>query len=219
VTVPRRTRVKLCGMTSADDVALAVAAGADAVGVIVTESARRVALPDVPAVVAALPPFVAKIAVVGDAAPDDLRSLAALGFTFQFTGDESAAACERAAAGAAYLKVRHVEPERRFTPADVDALDAELAAYPRATWLFDSKVAGKRGGTGVTFRWDGLEALARRRAIVVSGGLTPDNVAACVRAVRPYAVDVRSGVETDGRKDFDKMRALVRAVREADAQA
>jgi phosphoribosylanthranilate isomerase len=83
--------------------------------------------------------------------------------------------------------------------------------------MFDSSVAGSFGGTGRAFDWSLVAALARERPLVMSGGLTPANVGACIRAVRPYAVDVRSGIETDGRKDPDKMRDFVRAVREADS--
>jgi phosphoribosylanthranilate isomerase len=75
------------------------------------------------------------------------------------------------------------------------------------------------GGTGHTFRWEIARELAGERRFVVSGGLTPANVAECVRAVRPYAVDVRSGVETNGVKDPGKVRAFVRAVRAANDEA
>jgi phosphoribosylanthranilate isomerase len=85
--------------------------------------------------------------------------------------------------------------------------------------MFDSTVRGKLGGTGIAFDWERIVTIARARRVIVSGGLTPENVAACVRTVRPYAVDVRSGVESGGRKDISKMRAFVRAVREADEQA
>ena len=85
--------------------------------------------------------------------------------------------------------------------------------------LFDAWHPTKRGGTGVTFDWKGLARADLPPAFAVSGGLTAENVSECVRLLRPDAVDVRSGVETDGRKDERKLRAFVRAVREADAQA
>ncbi|GAC1525051.1 MAG: phosphoribosylanthranilate isomerase [Vulcanimicrobiaceae bacterium] len=99
------------------------------------------------------------------------------------------------------------------------ANDIARDAYVHALWMFDSKIRGKLGGTGVTFAWERVIDVARKRPVVVSGGLSPENVADCVRTVRPYAVDVRGGVESGGRKDFSKMRAFVRAVREADEQA
>jgi indole-3-glycerol phosphate synthase/phosphoribosylanthranilate isomerase/anthranilate synthase/indole-3-glycerol phosphate synthase/phosphoribosylanthranilate isomerase len=200
-------------MRSVDDIALGVEAGADALGVIVAESSRRVSLERAAELAAAIPPFVSKVGVLMNQAGDVAQALRAGGFTLQFSGEEAAESCERMAGGEPYLKAFHVTPD---TPPD--AFDeARLAPYARALCLFDSRVGDARGGTGVTFAWSLLENVAARRPIVVSGGLTPENVGACVRALRPYAVDVRSGVETGGEKDPEKMRAFVRAVREADA--
>ena len=209
-----RTRVKFCGMTSPRDVALAVAAGADAVGVIAAESPRRVAEADLPRLAAAVPPFVDRIAVVVDPSDREAALLRALGFTLQFSGDEPADRCEQLADGLPYVKAFHLPPEAAGPPAAGD-----LAAYGRALWMFDTRVAGRRGGTGVPFGWAAVAGVARERDVVVAGGLTPENVGACVRAVRPYAVDTRGGVETADAKDVEKMRAFVRAVREADAEA
>ncbi len=211
---PRRTRVKICGMASVRDVALGVEAGADALGVIVAASPRRVPLERVAELAAAIPPFVAKVGVMANQEDAVATQLRAAGFTLQFSGEEPAAACERMAAGANYVKTFHVGavPGELFD-------EARLAPYARALCLFDSRVGDARGGTGVAFAWDAVKEVAARRPIVVSGGLTPENVGACVRALRPFAVDVRSGVESSGEKDPDKMRAFVRAVREADAEA
>ena len=134
----------------------------------------------------------------------------------QFHGDEPAEACEAFAAGP-YLKAFHVEMRRAYYPTDF----ARIARpFEHATWMFDTAgESGRSGGTGRTFAWEIARRLAGERRFVVSGGLTPENVGDCVRAVRPYAVDVRSGVETNGRKDPDKVRAFVRAVRDADMEA
>ncbi len=223
-----RTRIKFCGMTSVADIALAVAAGADAVGIIVSPSERRVAARDVPALLAAVPPFVTAVLVsvngtgvasVRDVAGAsasgtdvDLSKYAAAGAVLQFSGDESPDACERVAGGRAYLKAFHVLVEDGRAAFD----RATLAAYPHATPLFDSRSGERFGGTGIAFDWETIAAFARERPIVVSGGLTPDNVGACVEALRPYAVDVRGGIETGGVKDAMKMRAFVAAVRAAD---
>jgi len=208
-----RTRIKFCGMTSASDVALAVAAGVDAVGVIIVPASPRYVEPGALASLAdAIPPFVARIGVVtapGDAVASRLR---ALGFTLQFSDEESPADCARLADNAAYIKAFHLPVDARVESLDVAAFER----YRGALWMFDSRVGEKRGGTGIPFAWTALGPLAQRRPITVSGGLTPSNVAACVRTVRPYAVDVRSGIETSDRKDPEKMRAFVEAVRRAD---
>jgi len=219
--VSARTRVKLCGMTSPAEIALAVEAGADAVGLILAASPRRLARERFAELVRAVPPFVDAVAVLADNDPADVAFARECGVTLQFSGTESSETCERAAAGNAYLKAYHfAENEAARVPGGGRApAVADLDRYPNALWLFDSTVRGVLGGTGVPFDWVTVAPLARVRPIVVSGGLTPENVAACVRAVRPYAVDVRSGVETDGFNDDRKMRAFVRAVREIDAKA
>lgn len=94
-------------------------------------------------------------------------------------------------------------------------LRAQCERYPFAVPLFDTKSPSAFGGTGATFDWNRVVPLARNA--FVAGGLTPDNVGALVRALRPYGVDVRSGVETNGRKDAQKMNTFVRHVRENDA--
>ena len=94
-------------------------------------------------------------------------------------------------------------------------LAGELEAEGRsAVWY----ASGRRGGTGIPLDWEGVRRLAGARRVVIAGGLTPENVGACVRTARPYAVDVRSGVESAGVKDARKMHAFVRAVRDADAE-
>lgn len=168
-----------------------------------------------PSLSAAIPPFVQKIAVVVDAPEHELALLRANDFTLQFSGGESPEVCEGASCGAPYLKVFHVKADARYESADL----AALAEYRNALWHFDSDVTGLAGGTGTPFAWRLVEPLARMRRIVVAGGLNSQNVGECIRLVRPFAVDVRSGIESDGRKDAGKMRAFVDAVREADATA
>jgi len=202
-------------MTSPGDVRLAVEAGADAVGIIVSASARQVAPADVAPILAAVPPFVTAVIVSAGETGVDLAAYAERGVLLQFSGAEPAPLCERLAGGRPYLKAFHVRAEDGRA-----AFDAELlAAYPNALWLIDSSAGGAFGGTGRTFDWGIAARLAAGRPTIVSGGLTPENVGACVDAVHPYAVDVRGGIETLGHKDPAKMRAFVRAVREADLRA
>ncbi len=209
-----RTRIKLCGITSLVELAAAIDAGADAVGFIRAASPRQIDRAMLETLAAALPPFVDGVAVFADSGDSDVAHARALGLTLQFSGRETADACERASGARPYIKAFHVALDA--TPATARADDADRDTYAHALWMLDSTVRGKLGGTGVAFAWERAIPLAQQRPVVVSGGLTPENVGACVRAVRPYAVDVRSGVETGDRKDLQKMRAFVRAVREAD---
>ncbi len=212
-----RTRVKICGCTSAADVALAVDAGADAVGVILAErSERRVAIERFRDIAQSVPALTTLVAVFVDPPASLVDEALHAGAIPQFHGDEPAEACEAFAAGP-YLKAFAIEKRRAYYP---DQFAEHARGYEHATWMFDTAGDdGRSGGTGRTFAWEIARRLAGDRRFVVSGGLTPDNVGACVRAVHPYAVDVRSGVETNGMKDPDKVRAFVRAVREAETEA
>jgi phosphoribosylanthranilate isomerase len=212
-----RTRVKICGCTSDADVALAVDAGADAVGVILAErSERRVTIERFRDIAQSVPALTTLVAVFVDPPESLVAEALKAGAIPQFHGDEPADACEAFAAGP-YLKAFHVGALRAY-----DAAEFERYARPfrHATWLFDAAGDdGRSGGTGRTFAWAFARRLAGERRLVMSGGLTPENVGNCVREVRPFAVDVRSGVETNGMKDPDKVRAFVRNVRDADTES
>ncbi len=205
--------MKICGCTSVADVEGAVEAGADAVGMIFAPSARRISFERAKELAASVPPLVSIVGVFIDPAPAELEgALAAVPrLHLQFSGSEPPELC--AAAGAPYTKVFHVDAGAF----DLSALRAQVGRYDGVA-MFETASAG-RGGSGRAFDWSLVEPLAHGRRIAMSGGLTPENVGACVSAVRPFAVDVRSGVETGDAKDVRKMRAFVRAVEEADAQA
>ncbi len=211
-----RPRVKICGCTSAADVALVAAAGADAFGVILAaQSPRRVPVEMLRALAESAPPRLERIAVVVDPSNDEAAAAAAAGFALQFSGDETPQRCHALAAGARYYKALHVAAGAEPTAAELAVM---AARYPDATILVDSRVGDRLGGTGVAYDWALVGGLARERPLVVSGGLTPGNVGACVRAVRPVAVDVRGGVESADRINEEKVRAFVRAVSETDAE-
>jgi phosphoribosylanthranilate isomerase len=178
-------------------------------------SRRRIAPADARTIVRSVPPYVAVLAVFVNPTEAEVEEARGWGCSPQFSGHEDAAFAERVGAGR-YVKVLHVERTADRLPDDLTTL---AAAYPSADIQFDSSSAAMYGGTGVAFAWKIVEPLARRRRVIVSGGLVPENVAGCVAAVRPFAVDVRSGVETGDVKDRAKMRAFVRAVRETDEQA
>ncbi len=210
-----RTRIKICGIASLEDAKLAVDAGADAVGMILAESPRRVALETAQAIAATIPAWVTPVGVFVNPDPKDVALAFCSGIIPQFSGSEMPEFCEKLPSGSRYLKVFHIKPAEAYAPEDF----AELDAYVHATFMFDTSVGGKSGGSGVAFDWNVVKAISRTRPVIVAGGLTPENVGACLRQARPFGVDVRSGVETDGKKDETKVRAFVRAVREADAEA
>jgi phosphoribosylanthranilate isomerase len=208
-----RTRIKFCGCTGVRDVMLAVETGADAVGMIFAPSPRRIAESAAKEIAQHLPPFVTPVGVFVNPSHDDIERARSLfpDLVIQLHGEESASFVS--SIDGKVVKAIHVAPDAT----DSDAIERAANQHPRAILLFDTKADTARGGTGQTFPWRIVAQVARERHVIVSGGLTPENVAACVRTVRPYGVDVRSGIETDARKDALKMRAFVKAVKETDA--
>jgi len=209
-----RTRIKVCGITSVAEARSVIDAGVDAIGMIFAESSRKVDLETVLEISAIAPAWVTLVGVFVNPTGAAVENAHLHGLIPQFSGSEMPEFCEQAA-GLRYLKVFHIQPDVQYHAVDF----AELDAYAHATFMFDTSVGGKSGGTGVAFDWGVVKELSRMRPVIVAGGLTPENVGACVRHVRPFGVDVRSGVETNGVKDEAKVRAFVRAVREADAEA
>jgi phosphoribosylanthranilate isomerase len=171
-----------------------------------------VTLADARAIVRSVPPFVSVVGVLVNPGPALVAEILALGCVPQFSGDETPDFCVAIGNGR-YVKALHFERGATHTAASAEAM---AARYPEADLLFDSRDGALYGGTGTSFSWPLVAAIASRRRIIVSGGLVPENVAAAVASVRPFAVDVRSGVEHNGVKDRSKMRAFVRAVRETD---
>jgi phosphoribosylanthranilate isomerase len=205
--VADRTAVKFCGVTNRRDAALARAAGADAIGVILAPSERRVALSTAFDLVAYGERPQTIVAVLGcdvSAAAD----LHAAGFVLQFCSTIDAASANKLAGGASYLRVVHLIPS--------DSYAIEKSFDTGETPVFDVADATRLGGTGRTFAWERVARCASRYPIVIAGGLDARNVGTCIRRARPAAVDVRSGIEYRGHKSMEKMRAFMRAVYEAD---
>jgi phosphoribosylanthranilate isomerase len=207
------TRVKICGCRSAAEVAAVVAAGADAVGLIFAPSPRRISPEEGAIATAAVPPGVSVVGVFVDPSEGELEhALTALPRLIpQFSGSEPPELCRHL--GVPYLKVFPVRAEESSSG---DTLAPELDRYPEALPIFET-ASRQGGGSGRTFDWSKVQALVDRRAAVISGGLDATNVGECVRRLRPYAVDVRSGVESEGVKDRKKLRDFMHAVRSADA--
>jgi len=206
-----RVAVKVCGITSAEDARAAVAAGADAVGFVFWPRSPRAVDPDKARMIAgSLPPFVLRVGVFVDAPAEHMRAIAdEVGLDMvQLHGNEPPEAVRVAPRRA--VKAVRVGPG--FRPEDALRYDGTAAAL-----LLDTRVDGDDtpGGTGRTFDWSLVRPVREGTSfLVLAGGLTPDNVADAIAAVRPDAVDVSSGVESaPGRKDPAKVRAFVEAVR------
>lgn len=202
-------RVKICGITRLEDVQAACRAGADALGFVFYEkSPRHVSIYTAAMLVRALPPFVQSVGLFVDAQPDFIeRVLRAVPLdVLQFHGNESPAACARY--GRPWIKAVRVNPESDLLKCAAD-FDAARGL------LLDAFVPGVPGGTGERFDWK-LIPEGMPKPIVLSGGLTPDNVAEAVRSVRPWAVDVSSGVEASkGIKDALKVARFIANAKEA----
>ncbi len=197
------TRIKICGITNPEDARAAVEYGADALGIIAVPESPRFVLPNTLHVIkAGLPPFVVTVVVAR-------TPLDAVGYccdAIQFYGGDNVAATRRI---------------RVFRIKDAVSLN-ELREYRQTpdAFLLDTFHEGALGGVGKTFDW--LIAVEAKRIagdipVILAGGLTPENVGEAISVVRPYAVDVSSGIEAEpGRKNHSKMEAFIRAVREAD---
>lgn len=204
-----RTRIKICGITRTQDAVAAAQAGADAIGLVFyPPSPRFLSIERAIEVRDALPPFVQTVALFVNPQRGAVEEVIARvrPSMLQFHGEEAPGFC--AGFGVPWLKACRVRP-------GVDLLEY-FRSYPGAAgWLADAFVEGY-GGAGQSFDWS-LVPATRDRPLVLSGGLTSENAAEAVRRVRPWAVDVSSGVESaKGIKDAAKIAAFIQEVRNAD---
>jgi phosphoribosylanthranilate isomerase len=205
------TRIKICGLTSVEDAERAVSAGADAMGLVFYPKSPRYIEPDRAAVIArSVGPFVTTVGLFVDATHAEIESVLSKVplQLLQFHGSESPCFC--ASFGRPFIKAI-----RMAEGIDVPAIEKAYADSGALGLLLDSYSPAAPGGTGEVFAWERIPEV-RRLPLILAGGLMPENVAAAVRQVRPYAVDVSSGVETaPGRKDSARIAAFVRAARSA----
>lgn len=206
------TLVKMCGMTRVEDALDAAALGASAVGFVFWRSSPRYIDPArARAIVDALPPLVTPVGVFVDQPLDDVERIAAdarLG-AVQLHGHEPADYCAR---------IRR--PVIKAVGVDGDVDQAALDALPASvTVLLDAADPQRRGGTGRIVDWSVAARIAGRRRVMLAGGLRPDNVERAIEVVRPFAVDVSSGIEREpGVKDLAKMKTFMEAVARANAR-
>lgn len=201
--------IKICGITNLPDALAAVDAGANALGfVFYDRSPRFVSNQTAATIIRAVPAAADRVGVFVNAADEQVReAIECCGLTtLQFHGEEPPEFCR--GFGLTAIKAFRIRDEGSLR---------ELSAYGSEAWLLDSFVPGERGGTGQTVNWElASQAAKLNDRIILAGGLTPANVGAAVRQVRPYGVDVSSGVEAEpGRKDHGKLQEFVRAARAA----
>jgi phosphoribosylanthranilate isomerase len=204
-------KVKICGLTNTADARAAAEAGADLVGLMFYErSPRYVSLETAGEIVSQLPPFVSRVGVfVNPTGEFVTEAIGRCGLNLlQFHGDEPPEFCTQFG----------VMSMKAFRVRDAESLKL-LPAYPTDAWLLDAFTPGQLGGTGERFDWElAVEAQEFGRPIFLAGGLTPENVGEAVRRVRPFGVDVSSGVESaPGQKDAAKVRAFIAAAKAASA--
>lgn len=199
-------RVKICGLRRLEDALLAAELGAAAVGFVFWPNSPRFIDPyRAKPIVRLLPPFVTTVGVFVNQPQEYVLGVAGLlnlG-AIQLHGDEKLDTYLRSA----FRLIKAVPVDARFGPGSLDCVP------PHVTVLLDAHDPVRRGGTGQTLDWSRAADAAGRRPVILSGGLTPDNVATAVEAVQPYAIDVSSGVESSpGVKDPARMRAFFDAV-------
>jgi phosphoribosylanthranilate isomerase len=205
-------RVKICGITNAADAGAAVDAGANLIGFnFYAKSPRHISVAEAAKIRPQLPKRVKAVGVFVNALPADviaLRKSLKLDAA-QLHGDESPETAAEIARRLPVIKAFRVEPD--FPVATLDE-------YPDAfAYLFDAALTGQYGGTGHATDWEAARRAARSHRIILAGGLKVENVAAAVRIVQPYAVDVASGVESEpGKKDHGRLREFIQEVRRAE---
>ena len=206
------TRVKICGITRKEDANAAVAAGVDLIGLMFySRSPRSLDLAEAVALAKALPEHVGRVGVFVDEDETVVRRIAeacALDY-LQFHGEETPEYCRL---------FQPLKVIKAFRVRDADSLRVTQDYGDVGSWLLDSYVSGKQGGTGEQFNWDlAIEAKRGANDILLAGGLTPSNVRRAVKEVRPWGVDVSTGVELrPGIKDAQAMRRFIEEVRAAD---
>lgn len=215
---PGRTRVKICGLKTPTDIDAAVAAGVDAVGFVFYPPSPRAVTPNIAAtLIARLPAGVDAVGLLVNASDAQFEAIKAVApiTLWQFHGDESAADCQRLAAGQPWMKAARVGSLFAYE-------DFSLQYSQANAFLLDALVEGYGGG-GIPFDWQGIPQAwisANAHRVVLSGGLNVHNVGEAIARLHPCAVDVSSGVEVSkGVKDHALMKEFIQAVRAADAKA
>ena len=201
-----RIKVKICGTTSLKDAFLAVESGADAIGFIFYKmSPRNISQKEAKEIILQLPPFIETVGVFVNETSDKINRIAEQCKlnSIQLHGEESPALCRR-------VKRKVI---KAFRVKNSDSLKS-IASYKVSGFLLDSYNGGSKGGTGQVFDWNLALRVKKQGPVILAGGLNPYNVYTAIHRVRPYGVDVCSGVEkSPGIKDHEKIREFIKSVR------
>jgi len=210
------TRVKICGIRDKTHALAAVEAGADFIGLVFAPSKRQVTPTQACEIVSAVKKSSDATKVVGvfvnapASQVNEIADFCALDCV-QLSGDESWEYCREVVEPVIKaIRIGQQSPEELY--AELSA-GSKLLSAQRFITLLDSQVEGEYGGTGESFNWNLAQQVAERFPVIIAGGLDPKNVARLIETVRPWGVDVSSGVESNGLKDASKIRAFVKAVR------
>ena len=201
-------RIKICGITNKEDALAAAHLGADALGFVFAASPRKVSAESAREIIKALPPFVKTVGVFVDEDPERVSSIAALcGLDIlQLHGSESVDYCKS-------FDRRVIKAVRMQSRDELKNLSKYVGVVDGL--LLDTYVPNKLGGTGITFDWKLAVEARRYGRIILAGGLNPENVAAAIKMVKPYAVDASSGLErSPGVKDHEKVAQFIREATE-----
>ena len=201
-----RIKVKICGTTSLKDAFFAVESGADAIGFIFYKmSPRNISQKEAKEIILQLPPFIETVGVFVNETSDKINRIAEQCKlnSIQLHGEESPALCRR-------VKRKVI---KAFRVKNADSLKS-IASYKVSGFLLDSYNDGSKGGTGQVFDWNLALRVKKQGPVILAGGLNPYNVFTAIHRVKPYGVDVCSGVENSpGIKDHEKVRAFIKSVR------
>lgn len=212
-----RTRIKVCGITSAEDAKEAIRIGVDAIGFIFVESSPRFISPEkAKEIVTQLPPFIHYVGVFVDKDPVEIQEIIEYcGLSYvQLHGSEDAEYCQKLAQAATPCKlIKAFRVGSQAVAADFTPYEDSVKGF-----LLDTYMEGQEGGTGRPFDWSIIESLKLQLPVILAGGLKPENVAEAIRVVKPFAIDLNSGVEEEpGKKDLIKLRNVVEIVISVDA--
>ena len=199
----RTVRVKICGIMNEQTAGVAVAAGADALGFVFAQSRRQVTPAKAKEIITTVPPFISRVGVFVNSSPEEVMDIVNYcGLdTVQLHGEENPANYRD-------LLCRAVKVIISCRVKDEESVHGILK-YLADAYLFDTYKKGLPGGTGEVFDWAILNKFTFPAPVILSGGLNTENVAQAVQSVKPYAVDVSSGVETDGIKDMEKIKTFI----------